>query len=281
MGVRDELAGRTYHALKDLCREHRDGGVREDTIARAEAVLAAVDTHDLSLLNHPSGPASTLRRCPSEPLQQTNDTRGGVEENDQDINVLEDEEKKIETTYELFLSLLPPNSRVAKTPGKGATRALKRALKERTSDVVADAITGAFVHWPPPEHKSIEAIFGTFRNTSSLAERIDWLATFAPYRTGPYGQIHKAILDRVGVRERLQDVQREIRAALDDPENLAKARLAAGSELWLHGLGLGIVIAGVNEQGRTRFTIAEGNLPTRFALRPEHWTTQMARAIDD
>jgi hypothetical protein len=169
------------------------------------------------------------------------------------------EVREIEIVYGHFFSLLPNQTKVNREPGKGATRAIKRALKERPVNVLIDAINGAkAMDNPNASRFRIESIFGTWKGTGSLAERIDWLASRAPHRTWMTDvTIPQSILDRVGVRERLQDARREIRAAFDSDNTIVRYR-AIVAERWLAEQGLVIVLGGLNERGAQAFEIGAG-----------------------
>lgn len=268
MGLRDELDGACHAALRRLFDAlPADFSVLESPdgcqICQAEVALEAWEKHDRSVLdrwhfdakNEASGASRVRERaCPHVTssiayVLRTSTTsevcllpgEGPELENG---NVIDDETTLLyfawKTMLEEMLITSPNPNRVRKTPGPRLTKLLGRALRESSFEECKAAVRGAYLDWGRRgiRGKSLADVFSTFRNTGSLPSRIAYFAELGGYSPQTRG------LDAPGVRSRLQDVRRELRAAIDLPNSPGAQRRAAEAERWLADIGLCVRMIG-------------------------------------
>lgn len=229
--VSAELEAAVAHALEALMADVRESG--DDTTEayrRAEVALNAWTSRDVRLLDSDFAATCSINTSNTANSSCLVGTKGNDCGNGHGAR---DETDEVRVVYAKFYGMLPDGTRVHSEPGKGATRCIKRALKERPLTIVLRAVEGAGRNWKPGSAQfRIEAILDTWRGTGSLAERIDWLASL----------IADPLND--SVRSRIEDVRREVRAALDLPDSPSHQRRAAESERWLWGKGMRIELTG-------------------------------------
>lgn len=270
MQNRAELEGVIYHALRRLydslprysCpSEHPDGC----PVCEARAALKAWEMRDPNLLYkdseiatidtvtraHVRLGASAVQRTASTPEDKGSLRSSYVSSlhsetyssgsGDIDAEVIALYESWLVLLRELRGGIHPDPDRVRKVPGPRLVKILGRALKEADLEECIAAVRGAYIEWSRTgkSGKGIADVFATFRNTGSLLSRINYFSNIAGYHSS-----QNRGLDAPGVRDRVEDVRREIRAAIDMPDNEGAQRRAAEGERWLHSIGLCILIDG-------------------------------------